>query len=141
MEFEHHHQRIAGRPVDLEQIYPVQGEEFDLRDGDVVIAAITSCTNTANPTNMMAAGLVAKKAVEKGLFSKPWVKTSLVPGSQVTADILQKAGLQDALDQLGFNIAGFGCTTCNGGRGHCPRHCKNHRRARRSNHLCAVGQP
>ncbi|MEZ2623252.1 aconitate hydratase AcnA [Paenalcaligenes hominis] len=120
MEFEHHHQRIAGRPVDLEQIYPVQGEEFDLRDGDVVIAAITSCTNTANPTNMMAAGLVAKKAVEKGLFSKPWVKTSLVPGSQVTADILQKAGLQDALDQLGFNIAGFGCTTCNGGSGPLP---------------------
>ncbi len=117
MEFELHHQHIAGRPVDLERIHPVNGEEFDLRDGDVVIAAITSCTNTANPVNMMAAGLVAKKAVAKGLFTKPWVKTSLVPGSQVTADILQKAQLQDALDQLGFHVAGFGCTTCNGGSG------------------------
>ena len=120
MEFEHHHQRIAGRPVDLELIHPVVGEEFDLRDGDVVIAAITSCTNTANPTNMIAAGLVAKKAIAKGLFSKPWVKTSLVPGSQVTADVLQKAQLQDALDKLGFQVAGFGCTTCNGGSGPLP---------------------
>lgn len=117
IEFELHHQHIAGRPVDLEIIHQVKGEEFDLRDGDVVIAAITSCTNTANPVNMMAAGLVAKKAVAKGLFTKPWVKTSLVPGSQVTADVLQKAGLQKALDRLGFQVAGFGCTTCNGGSG------------------------
>lgn len=119
-QFAQHHQRIAGRAVDLDRAVPVEGETFTLKDGDVVIAAITSCTNTANPTNMMAAGLVAQKAVKKGLVTKPWVKTSLVPGSQVTADILQKAGLQQALDQLGFHIAGFGCTTCNGGSGPLP---------------------
>lgn len=112
-----HHQRIAGRAVDLSKATPVEGEPYDLHDGDVVIAAITSCTNTANAVNMMAAGLVAKKAVERGLESKPWVKTSLVPGSQVTADVLDRAGLQPALDKLGFHIAGFGCTTCNGGSG------------------------
>lgn len=119
-QFAQHHQRIARRAVDTSKAVPVAGESFGLRDGDVVIAAITSCTNTANATNMMAAGLVAKKAVAKGLSAKPWVKTSLVPGSQVTADILQKAGLQDALDQLGFHVAGFGCTTCNGGSGPLP---------------------
>ncbi len=118
--FKQHHQRIAGRAVQLEQGYPVEGEPYQLHDGDVVIAAITSCTNTANATNMMAAGLVAQKAAAKGLLSKPWVKTSLVPGSQVTADILQKAGLQESLDKLGFHIAGFGCTTCNGGSGPLP---------------------
>lgn len=116
-EFLGHHQRIAGRPVDLNKATPVEGENFALHDGDVVIAAITSCTNTANAVNMMAAGLVAKKAVERGLSTKPWVKTSLVPGSQVTADVLERAGLQESLDQLGFHIAGFGCTTCNGGSG------------------------
>src|SRR5690606_901579 len=99
---------------------PVEGEDYALHDGDVVIAAITSCTNTANPANMMAAGLLARNAVARGLRSKPWVKTSLVPGSQVTADVLQRAGLQDSLDALGFNIAGFGCTTCNGGSGPLP---------------------
>ncbi len=119
-EFPKHHERIAGRPVDLSKAIPVEGEDFSLHDGDVVIAAITSCTNTANSANMMAAGLVAKKAVELGLKTKPWVKTSLVPGSQVTADVLQRAGLQESLDQLGFNIAGFGCTTCNGGSGPLP---------------------
>lgn len=119
-EFKTHHLRIAGRPADITRKVVVEGEDFDLRDGDVVIAAITSCTNTANATNMMAAGLVAKKAAERGLKAKPWVKTSLVPGSQVTADILQKAGLQAGLDQLGFQIAGFGCTTCNGGSGPLP---------------------
>ena len=118
--FKGHHQRIAGRPANPERIVPVEGEDFGLHDGAVVIAAITSCTNTSNPTNMMAAGLVAQKAVARGLTSKPWVKTSLVPGSQVTADVLQRAGLQDSLDQLGFNIAGFGCTTCNGGSGPLP---------------------
>src|SRR5699024_6443913 len=96
---------------------PVAGEDFVLHDGAVVIAAITSCTNTSNAANMMAAGLVAKKAIERGLRSQPWVKTSLVPGSQVTADVLKQAGLQDSLDQLGFHVAGFGCTTCNGGSG------------------------
>lgn len=115
-----HHQEIAGRPLDPERTVPVNGEEFSLHDGAVVIAAITSCTNTANPVNMMAAGLVAKKAVSLGLKSKPWVKTSLVPGSHVTAAVLEKAGLQDALDALGFNVAGFGCTTCNGGSGPLP---------------------
>jgi len=118
--FHGHHQRIAGRPANPEKTVPVEGEDFGLHDGAVVIAAITSCTNTSNPANMMAAGLVAKKAVERGLRSKPWVKTSLVPGSQVTADVLQRAGLQDSLDQLGFHIAGFGCTTCNGGSGPLP---------------------
>src|SRR5690625_1717832 len=118
--FHGHHQRIAGRPVNPEKTVPVGGGDCGLHDGAVGIAAITSCTNTSNPANMMAAGLVAKKAVERGLRSKPWVKTSLVPGSQVTADVLQRAGLQDSLDQLGFHIAGFGCTTCNGGSGPLP---------------------
>ncbi|GAB6052147.1 aconitate hydratase AcnA [Magnetospira thiophila] len=95
----------------------VAGTDYELRDGDVVIAAITSCTNTSNPGVLMAAGLLAKKAVAKGLQSKPWVKTSLAPGSQVVADYLQKAGLQDDLDKLGFTIAGFGCTTCIGNSG------------------------
>ncbi len=85
--------------------------------GDLVIAAITSCTNTSNPNVMLAAGLVAKKAVERGLARKPWVKTSLAPGSQVVPDYLKAAGLQTALDALGFTIAGFGCTTCIGNSG------------------------
>ena len=89
----------------------------ELHDGDVVIAAITSCTNTSNPAVMIGAGLLAKKAVEKGLKAKPWVKTSLAPGSQVVADYLKAAGLQSYLDQLGFNIVGFGCTTCIGNSG------------------------
>ncbi|MCA1939786.1 MAG: aconitate hydratase AcnA [Caenispirillum bisanense] len=95
----------------------VKGEGYTLSDGDVVIAAITSCTNTSNPNVLMAAGLLAKKAVEKGLARKPWVKSSLAPGSQVVQDYLEKAGLQTYLDQLGFNIAGFGCTTCIGNSG------------------------
>lgn len=88
-----------------------------LSDGDVVIAAITSCTNTSNPAVMMAAGLVAKKAVALGLSCKPWVKTSLAPGSKVVTDYLAKAGLQQYLDQLGFNLVGYGCTTCIGNSG------------------------
>ncbi|MBE1237430.1 aconitate hydratase AcnA [Phaeovibrio sulfidiphilus] len=96
---------------------PVKGGAYRLEDGAVVIAAITSCTNTSNPSVMMAAGLVAKKAVEKGLTSKPWVKTSLAPGSQVVAAYLEEAGLQTYLDTLGFDIAGFGCTTCIGNSG------------------------
>ena len=95
----------------------VEGRDFTLRDGSVVIAAITSCTNTSNPYVLMAAGLVAKKANELGLTRKPWVKTSLAPGSQVVAEYLEAAGLQSELDALGFNLVGFGCTTCIGNSG------------------------
>jgi aconitate hydratase len=91
-----------------------------LEHGSVVIAAITSCTNTSNPSVMIGAGLVAKKAVAKGLRRKPWVKTSLAPGSKVVTDYLAKAGLQEALDQLGFNLVGYGCTTCIGNSGPLP---------------------
>ncbi len=118
--FAEHHTQIAGHPIDPARSVPVAGADYALFDGAVVIAAITSCTNTANAANMMAAGLVAQKAVARGLRSKPWVKTSLVPGSQVTAAVLEKAGLQPALDALGFQVAGFGCTTCNGGSGPLP---------------------
>jgi len=109
---------------DLEKVYKkasarvaVEGRDHDIGDGDVVIAAITSCTNTSNPSVLVAAGLVAKKAVEKGLKPKPWVKTSLAPGSQVVTDYLNKAGLQTYLDQVGFNLVGYGCTTCIGNSG------------------------
>src|SRR5688572_9116424 len=95
----------------------VPERDHDLGNGDVVIAAITSCTNTSNPSVLIAAGLLARKAVEKGLKSKPWVKTSLAPGSQVVSAYLDKAGLQPYLDQLGFNLVGFGCTTCIGNSG------------------------
>ncbi len=104
----------------LNQRHSVNGEKYDLGHGDVVIAAITSCTNTSNPSVMVAAGLVAKKALEKGLQVKPWVKTSLAPGSQVVTDYLEKAGLQDHLDALGFNLVGYGCTTCIGNSGPLP---------------------
>ena len=96
---------------------PVEGKDHDIGDGDVVIAAITSCTNTSNPDVMIAAGLVAKKAVEKGLTPKPWVKTSLAPGSQVVTDYLVKSGLQADLDAIGFDLVGYGCTTCIGNSG------------------------
>jgi aconitate hydratase len=89
----------------------------ELAHGDVVIAAITSCTNTSNPTVMLAAGLLAKKAVERGLRVRPWVKTSLAPGSRVVSEYLKKTGLQPFLDQLGFHVVGFGCTTCIGNSG------------------------
>ena len=95
----------------------VEGKDFDIGDGDVVIAAITSCTNTSNPGVMVAAGLVAKKANELGLKPKPWVKTSLAPGSQVVTDYLVKADLQSHLDAIGFNLVGYGCTTCIGNSG------------------------
>jgi aconitate hydratase len=95
----------------------VDGKDHDIGDGDVVIAAITSCTNTSNPDVLIAAGLVAKKAGEKGLKPKPWVKTSLAPGSQVVTDYLEKAGLQDHLDAIGFDLVGYGCTTCIGNSG------------------------
>lgn len=96
---------------------PVEGKDFDIGDGDVMIAAITSCTNTSNPGVLVAAGLVAKKADEFGLKPKPWVKTSLAPGSQVVTDYLNKAGLQSHLDNIGFNLVGYGCTTCIGNSG------------------------
>ena len=96
---------------------PVDGAGHDIGDGDVVIAAITSCTNTSNPGVMVAAGLVAKKAHERGLKPKPWVKTSLAPGSQVVTDYLEESGLQTHLDAVGFNLVGYGCTTCIGNSG------------------------
>ncbi|MCM8732127.1 aconitate hydratase AcnA [Hephaestia sp. GCM10023244] len=95
----------------------VDGLNHDIGDGDVVIAAITSCTNTSNPSVLIAAGLVARKARAKGLTPKPWVKTSLAPGSQVVTDYLDKAGLTDDLNALGFNLVGYGCTTCIGNSG------------------------
>jgi len=103
-----------------EQRYPVEGEDFDLGHGDVVIAAITSCTNTSNPSVLIAAGLLARNAVRRGLKVKPWVKTSLAPGSQVVEAYLRDSGLQQDLDALGFNLVGFGCTTCIGNSGPLP---------------------
>jgi len=99
---------------------PVEGADYALEDGHVTIAAITSCTNTSNPSVMVAAGLVAKKANELGLTRKPWVKTSLAPGSQVVTDYLNKADLSKHLDAIGFNLVGYGCTTCIGNSGPLP---------------------
>ncbi|MHA1157189.1 MAG: aconitate hydratase AcnA, partial [Alphaproteobacteria bacterium] len=96
---------------------PVEGRDFTLSDGDVVIAAITSCTNTSNPSVLIAAGLVARAARARGLTVKPWVKTSLAPGSQVVTDYLTRSGLQEDLDAMGFNLVGYGCTTCIGNSG------------------------
>ncbi len=110
---------LAGEvPVDARR--PVAGTDYALRHGDVVIAAITSCTNTSNPGVMIAAGLLAKKAVERGLRTKPWVKTSLAPGSRVVSDYLERAGLRSALDTLGFELVGYGCTTYIGNSGPLP---------------------
>jgi len=100
--------------------YSVEGEDFDLGHGDVVIAAITSCTNTSNPSVLIAAGLLARNAVARGLKTKPWVKTSLAPGSQVVEAYLAGSGLQKYFDALGFNLVGFGCTTCIGNSGPLP---------------------
>jgi aconitate hydratase len=97
--------------------YSVEGEPFDVGNGDVVIAAITSCTNTSNPSVLVAAGLVARKAREKGMTRKPWVKTSLAPGSKVVTDYLDAAGLSEDLNAIGFNLVGYGCTTCIGNSG------------------------
>jgi aconitate hydratase len=97
------------------------GSEFELRDGDVVVAAITSCTNTSNPSVMVGAGLLARKAQERGLTRKPWVKTSLAPGSTVVTDYLEKAGLMPALESCGFHLVGYGCTTCIGNSGPLPK--------------------
>jgi aconitate hydratase len=108
------------KATELGRRFKVTGEKFDLGHGDVVIAAITSCTNTSNPNVMIGAGLLARNAVKKGLEVKPWVKTSLAPGSQVVGDYLAKSGLQKDLDKLGFNLVGFGCTTCIGNSGPLP---------------------
>ena len=104
----------------LNRAVPVAGSNYDLKDGAVVIAAITSCTNTSNPSVMLAAGLVARNARQRGLKVKPWVKTSLAPGSQVVTDYYAAAGLQQDLDALGFNLVGYGCTTCIGNSGPLP---------------------
>ena len=103
--------------TDLRKSARVEGEDYELRDGSVVIASITSCTNTSNPYVMIGAGLVARKARERGLTRRPWVKTSLAPGSQVVTEYLEAAGLQEDLDALGFNLVGYGCTTCIGNSG------------------------
>ena len=100
----------------------VANTDFNIMDGSILIAAITSCTNTSNPNVLIGAGLLAKKAIENGLQVKPWVKTSLAPGSQVVTDYLAKAGLNTYLDQLGFNLVGYGCTTCIGNSGPLPEH-------------------
>jgi aconitate hydratase len=105
------------KPDQLSKRYKVAGKNFDLGHGDVVIAAITSCTNTSNPSVLIGAGLLARNAIAKGLRPKPWVKTSLAPGSQVVAAYLDKSGLQKDLDAIGFNLVGFGCTTCIGNSG------------------------
>ncbi|MCB1521550.1 MAG: aconitate hydratase AcnA, partial [Hyphomicrobiaceae bacterium] len=108
------------KPGEEDKAAPVEGRDFSVGHGDVVIAAITSCTNTSNPSVLIAAGLLARNAVAKGLTSKPWVKTSLAPGSQVVAAYLDKSGLQPYLDKIGFNLVGFGCTTCIGNSGPLP---------------------
>jgi aconitate hydratase len=107
---------LASQPVTVE----LYGQEVELDDGAVVIAAITSCTNTSNPSVMVGAGLVAKKAVERGLMVEPWVKTSLAPGSRVVTDYLEQAGLMEPLQTLGFHVVGYGCTTCIGNSGPLP---------------------
>tara|TARA_R110000787_G_scaffold67341_3_gene150821 strand:- start:18488 stop:21181 length:2694 start_codon:yes stop_codon:yes gene_type:complete len=108
---------LAGKTDNLDVMVDVAGTDYKIGHGNVIIAAITSCTNTSNPSVMLAAGLVARNALKKGLTVKPWVKTSLAPGSKVVTDYLEKAGLQDDLDALGFNLVGYGCTTCIGNSG------------------------
>ncbi|MCV2878669.1 aconitate hydratase AcnA [Sedimentimonas flavescens] len=105
------------KPVEIRKSAKVEGESYEIRDGSVVIASITSCTNTSNPYVMIGAGLVARKARALGLNRKPWVKTSLAPGSQVVSEYLEAAGLQEDLDAIGFNLVGYGCTTCIGNSG------------------------
>ena len=111
---------LAGRAQGSPRV-PVPGADYDLGDGDVVIAAITSCTNTSNPAVMLGAGLVAQKALAKGLRAKPWVKTSLAPGSKVVTEYLRATGLDSALADVGFHLVGYGCTTCIGNSGPLPR--------------------
>ena len=121
--FEKNFKEITKRHV--ENTSKVSGADFKLKDGSIVIAAITSCTNTSNPNVLIGAGLLAKRAIEKGLKTKPWVKTSLAPGSQVVTDYLNKSGLNKYLDELGFNLVGYGCTTCIGNSGPLPENISN----------------
>jgi aconitate hydratase len=114
---DHDHSPVEGRPSTPTHVTLPDGTEFDVDHGAVVIAAITSCTNTSNPTVMIGAGLLAKNAVEKGLSRKPWVKTSLAPGSKVVTDYYDRSGLTPYLDKLGFSLVGYGCTTCIGNSG------------------------
>jgi len=109
-----------GKSEGTDKTFNVEGEDYELNHGNVVLAAITSCTNTSNPSVLVGAGLVARKARAKGLNVKPWVKTSFAPGSQVVTDYLEKSGLQDDLDALGFDLVGYGCTTCIGNSGPLP---------------------
>jgi aconitate hydratase len=111
---------VFNKGDDANRRMPIEGTKVSIGHGDVVIAAITSCTNTSNPSVMIGAGLVAKKAVERGLTTRPWVKTSLAPGSQVVTDYLAKSGLNKYLDKLGFELVGYGCTTCIGNSGPLP---------------------
>ncbi|MEP5698002.1 MAG: aconitate hydratase AcnA, partial [Sneathiella sp.] len=108
---------LSGNDDGIQKKIAVKGTDYSIGSGDVIIAAITSCTNTSNPSVMLAAGLLARNALAKGMTVKPWVKTSLAPGSKVVTDYLNKAGLQDDLDALGFNLVGYGCTTCIGNSG------------------------
>ena len=108
----------SGQPATVNH----EGQEFEVTDGAVVIAAITSCTNTSNPDVIMGAGLLAKNAIAKGLKVKPWVKTSLAPGSQVVTEYLRNSNLLEPLEQLGFDVVGYGCTTCIGNSGPLPEH-------------------
>ena len=121
--FEKNFKEITKRHT--ENTCQVLGSDFKLKDGSIVIAAITSCTNTSNPNVLIGAGLLAKKAIEKGLKTKSWVKTSLAPGSQVVTDYLNKSGLDKYLDKLGFNLVGYGCTTCIGNSGPLPENISN----------------
>jgi aconitate hydratase len=114
---DHDHSVLEGRPSNPARVSLPDGTAFDVDHGAVVIAAITSCTNTSNPSVMIGAALLAKKAVEKGLSRKPWVKTSLAPGSKVVTDYYDRAGLTPYLEKLGFNLVGYGCTTCIGNSG------------------------
>ena len=121
---------------------PCEGTDYDLGHGDVVIAAITSCTNTSNPYVMLGAGLIARNAVKHGLKVKPWVKTSLAPGSQVVTEYFEASGLQKDLNKIGFNLVGYGCTTCIGNSGPAARSGHQGDRRRRSRGLLGpVGQP
>src|SRR4029078_2536789 len=108
------------KSLEVTKRYAVEGEDFDIGHGDDVIARITSFTNTSNPSVLIGAGLLARNANRLGLKQQPWVKTSLAPGSQVVADYLEKSGLEKELDQIGFNLVGFGCTTCIGNSGPLP---------------------
>ena len=126
------------RPMGKE--IPVAGEDYTMESGKVVIASITSCTNTSNPYVMIGAGLVARKAAALGMDSKPWVKTSLAPGSQVVSAYLEAADLQKDLDAVGFNLVGYGCTTCIGNSGPFSRNFVGHCRGRSRRHCRALGQ-